>query len=214
MAYEKKYEIHEVLSIAAEWAQNPDDMDAYNRLEELKKDIIVRDYMPMGLKELCLRKAIIDIKSSNENDLPYGFSVKYEIAIFFDCLLAYAVNINADINDIFKDIDYYDLLWISGIANKILAYCEDDFQRLKDMANRMISFDNLNELINNIQLTSPDQINRLTNEIKMFTSGLSPESIKYLGQMAAANDPMLENIRNNVEDAAYNEVMRVSDTQE
>lgn len=111
MAHEKVYKIHEVIAIASEWASNPDDMEAYNNLENLKADLVVREYMPIGMKELCLRKAMIDMRIDDDESIsPYGFSVKYEIAMFFDCLLAYVVNIDRDVDAIFKDLDYYDLM--------------------------------------------------------------------------------------------------------
>lgn len=95
-----------------------------------------------------------------------------------------------------------------------MSYCEDDYNKLVIMGNRMISFDNINELIKNIQLTSPEQLERLTGEIKNFASNINPKVLKHLSDIAAVNDPMLNNIKNNINESAYNETVKAIDKQE
>ena len=206
MENNKQYKIYEILSVASNWAMDPENKDNILELEKIKEELIIRSYMPIGMKELCLRKAIIDMRTTEEEELPYGISVKYEIALLFDCLLAYVVNIDPEIDSIFKDRDFYDLLWISGIAERILEYCEEDYKLLVNMANRMISFDNFKELIKNIQLTSPEQIERLTNEFKNFVVELNPESLKHLDSIMAYNNPIINNIKKEVDNIAYNTI--------
>ena len=84
MPENKKYEIYEILAAVTSWLQNPEDKELYDRVEEIKQNLIVREYMPLGQKELCLRKALIDMKT-DEEALPYTCSTLYEIAILFDC---------------------------------------------------------------------------------------------------------------------------------
>ena len=117
----KIYEIHEVLAAAAEWAQNPENTDAAEALENIKNSLVIKDYMPLKQKELCLNKMLIDIYV--EKDSADAFSVGTEIAMLFDCLLGYVVNLNQDIDTLFKDTEFYDLLYISGIVNYILGFC-------------------------------------------------------------------------------------------
>jgi hypothetical protein len=49
----KVYEIYEILSAAAEWAQNPEDKGAIENFENIKNSLIIKDYMPLKQKELC-----------------------------------------------------------------------------------------------------------------------------------------------------------------
>lgn len=206
MIEEKKtYEIYEILSVVAEWLQDPQNEDLYNAVEEIKHNLVVKEYMPIRQKELCLRKALIDMRA--DEALPYTCSVLYEIAILFDGLLGYVVNLNPDIDAFYKDGDFYDLLWLSGIIDYILGFCKEDYERLKRMADRMISFDNLKEITNGIQLTSPEQIDRLTNEFKRFTIETNPEILKSIGKILENNDPLLTEIKNNIEDMAYEQII-------
>lgn len=202
MAEEKQYKIQDVLTIAAEWlddASNQEKMDAF---EDMKASLVIRDYMPIAQKELLLRKALIDIKMDEEM-MPYTASILYEIALVFDGLLAYVVNIDPAIDTYFKDAQFYDLLKISGLIDYILSFCEKDYNDFCKLSEKMISFDNLSELSKNLELTSPEQIQRLTDEFKRFTTETNPEVLKSLGNIAAVNDPLLTNIRTSIEDAAF-----------
>lgn len=202
MAEEKQYKIQDVLTIAAEWLDDANNQEKMDAFEDMKASLVIRDYMPIAQKELLLRKALIDIKM-DEEIMPYTASILYEIALVFDGLLAYVVNIDPAVDTYFKDAQFYDLLKISGLIDYILSFCENDYNDFCKLAEKMISFDNLSELSKNLELTSPEQIQRLTDEFKQFTTETNPEVLKSLGNIAAANDPLLTNIRTSIEDAAF-----------
>lgn len=203
---EKKYEIYEVLAAAAMWADDPTNEEKIEALEEIKRGFVIRNYMPLAQKELCLRKALIDMRT--EEDGPYSWSVLYEIALLFDGLLAYVVNLNPEMDKLYKNRDFYDLLWVSGVVEYILQFCKEDYDKFVRMADRMISFDNIKELVKNIELTSPEQVERLTKEFERFITESSTEKLAHLGKIAAANDPLLMQVKQNIEGAAYAEIMK------
>lgn len=202
MEENKIYTIEEVLTVATEWLNDIENKEKLEALEEMKTSFVVRDYMPIVQKEILLRKALIDTHF-DEEIMPYTASILYEISIVFDGLLAYVVNLNPAIDSFYKDSAYYDVLKLSGIIDYILSFCEKDYDAFKHMADRMISFDNLNELSKNFELSSPEQVQQLTDEFKRFTTETNPEILKALGNIAAANDPLLTNIRTSIEDAAF-----------
>lgn len=199
---QKTYRIEELLVIAVNWLNNPEGEEETKALEDLKAALIIKDYMPIGQKELLLRKTIIDMRS-DEEIMPYTASILYEIAILFDCLLAYVVNLDPNIDSFYKDAAYYDVLKLSGLTDYIMSFCEKDYNVLYHMAEKMISFDNLKELAKNIEISSPEQIERLTDEFKRFTTETNPELLKALGNIAAVNDPLLMSIKNNIEEEAF-----------
>lgn len=202
MEENKTYYIYEVLATAAKWLENPEDEEAALAFSELQRGLVVREYMPIGQKEIVLRKALIDMRT-DEEIMPYTASILYEIALVFDCLLAYVVNMDSNIDNLYKDASFYDILKLSGLINYILSFCGKDYEDLRKMADRMISFDNLTELAKNIEITSPEQIDRLTNEFKRFRTETNPEILKRLGDMAAINDPLLYKIKDNIENEAF-----------
>jgi hypothetical protein len=200
----KIYEIHEILAAASNYIENPEDTERKGVLDEIKTNLMIKPYMPLKQKEICLRKMIIDIRS--EVDAPYSFAAGYEISLFFNCLLAYVINLDTDINVYYKDSDFYDLLHISGLCDYILSFCNDDYQELKRMADRMIAFDNLANLMNDIKITSPEQIERLTKEFENFSSvETNSKVLSQLSAIAAANDPLLMEIKKSIEDKAFEE---------
>ena len=103
MEENKTYEIYEVLAAAANWLDDPENQEKAEAFEKIKTDLIIRDYMPLGQKELVMRKALIDIKA-DEEILPYTASILYEMTMVFDGLLAYVVNLNPDIDSLYKDL--------------------------------------------------------------------------------------------------------------
>ena len=202
----KQYELYEILSVASEWAENPEDKDAQAALSNILNSLVVRDYMPLKLKENCLKRALIDIKSNE-----FSGSVlasQYEISIFFNCLLPYIVNLNIEIDGLFKDYEFYDLLHICGLTEYILSFCKKDYEVLVHMAERMISFENMKDLSTIIDKASPDAINQLIDEFKKFKTDTSPEMLKTYGDILASGDPMFKRAKDAIETGAYNAVIK------
>lgn len=208
----KIYEIHEVLAAAAEWAQNPENADAAEVLENIKNSLVIKDYMPLKQKELCLNKMLMDIYV--EKDSVDSFSIGTEISMLFDCLLGYVVNLNQDIDTLFKDTEFYDLLYISGIVDYILGFCQTDYNRLEKMVEKMISYDNLKDLMETIDMASPDTVKELTEEFKRFRTDTKPDMLKHLGDIMAANDPLLTRTKKTMEDGAFNAIKKAEEIEE
>lgn len=208
----KIYEIHEVLAAAAEWAQNPENADAAEVLENIKNSLVIKDYMPLKQKELCLNKMLMDIYIEKDN--ADAFSIGTETAMLFDCLLGYVVNLDQDIDTLFKDVEFYDLLYISGIADYILGFCQIDYNRLEKMAERMISYDNLKNLVEVIDMASPDTVKELTEEFKKFRTDTKPDMLKHLSDIMAGNDPLLTRTKKTMEDGAFNAIKKAEEIEE
>lgn len=209
----KTYQIYEILAAAAEWLNDPEDEEKANLFETIKSQLIVREYMPLGQKEICLRKAIIDVRSDEEL-MPYTASILYEIAVLFDCLLAYVVNLEPDIDSLYKDASFYDLIVMSGLKDYILSFCGKDYEDMRHMADRMITFDNLKELTKMLNFASDEEVRSLTNEFKNFTTNTDTELLRGLSKLMAMNDPLMNSIKNSVEDTAFRYAQTVEDGDE
>lgn len=198
----KTYQIYEILAAAAEWLNDPESEEKANLFENIKSKLIVREYMPLGQKEICLRKAIMDVRSDEEL-MPYTASILYEIAVLFDCLLAYVVNLEPDIDNLYKDASFYDLIVMSGLKDYILSFCSKDYEDMRHMADRMITFDNLKELTKTLESASPEAVNELTREFKNFTTDTNIEMIKRLSEIMANNDPLMTKVKDTIEEGAF-----------
>ena len=213
MEQEKVYQIYEILAAGAKFLENPTDENAFMELEGIKNSLVVKDYMPIAQKEIVLRKAIIDMRV-DEEAMPYTASILYEIALLFDCLLGYVINLDQNIDGLYKDASFYDILKLSGVVDYILKFCAKDYEQLIRMADRMISFDNLNELCKNISIVSPEEVTKLTQAFNNFTTDTNPEVLKRLGDIMAADDPLLANVKNAIEDNAFKIAQETGDNAE
>ena len=203
MAEENKiYQIYEILAAAAEWLNDPENEEKSNAFEDIKTALIIRDYMPLEQKEIIMRKVLIDMRSEEEV-MPYTASILYEIALVFDCLLAYVVNLDPDIDNVYKDASFYDLIVMSGLKDYILSFCGKDYENMRHMADRMITFDNLKELTKALEVASPEAVNELTREFKNFTADTNIEMIKKIGEIMAHNDPLITKVKGAVEEGAF-----------
>lgn len=198
---EKNFDIVVVLSIISDFLSNPEDEEKVKAFEDMKRELTVRDYMPIEQKRLLLRKLMVDIKA--DEILPYTFSMGYEVAFLFDCLLAYVVNIDPDISDTFKDTAYYDLIYVSGLADYILSFCQKDCDRLRNMAERMLAFDNLKGLMDMMGMMTPDAVDKLTAEFKRFTMETNPELLKQYSEILSREDPLTTRVKEAIEDNAF-----------
>lgn len=198
----KIYQIYEILAAAAEWLNDPENEGKAKNFENIKSNLIIREYLPLGQKEICLKKAIVDVRSEEEL-MPYTASILYEISILFNCLLAYVVNLEPDINNLYKDASFYDLIVLSGLKDYILSFCEKDYKEMRHMANRMITFDNLKELTKTLNSASPEAIDELTKEFKNFTAETNIEMLKRVSDIMAHNDPLVTKVKDAIEDGAF-----------
>jgi hypothetical protein len=198
----KIYQIYEILAAAASWLDDPENEEKSRAFEDMKSSLIIREYIPIAQKEICLKKTLLDIKG-DINSTPYSIAIEYEINLLFDCLLAYVVNLESDINTLYKDASFYDLLVTSGLKDHILFFCEKDYTEIRQMADKMIAFENLRDLADTFDMASPESVKEMTRAFKNFTSDSNQEMIKRLGDIMANNDPILNNIKTSVEEGAY-----------
>lgn len=198
----EKIEIYDVLSVAIGFINDPENPEREKDLEDLKEQLVIMDYIPLRKKEILLKKVFADI--STQNDLPYEYSTMVEVMLLFDVLLAYVVNIDPDINTVFKDVDYYDALCMSGLYEYILDFCEDDYNKIVKMVDRMISFDNIQHTVEVMEQITPESVDKLTEEFKQFETNLNPELLEAYGKVLAALDPTATQMRQGLEDSAYN----------
>ena len=198
------YTIGEILAICANMLTEPENEEYTKAYDEMLKNLVIRAYMPIEQKELVLRKALIDIRTIDDES--YHFTTGLEIAKLFDILLAYVVNLDNNIESLWKDYEFYDILWVAGVPDYILQFAGADYARCEKMMDSTLSFDNIKQLLQEIKDTSPEEIAKLTQAFDRFALNTNPDVLKALGNMMANEDPLVNEIKNGVMDAAYQAV--------
>ena len=199
---QKEFTIGEVLATCANMLSEPENEEYAKAYDDMLKNFVIRSYMPLEQKELLLRKAIIDVRTIDDES--YHFTTGLEIAKLFDILLAYVVNIDPNIESLWKDYEFYDILWVAGVPDYILSFVAPDYARCEQMMDATLSFDNIKQLMKEIQQTSPEEIEKLTSAFERFTLDTKPEVFKAMGDMMANEDPLVHEIKEAVLDGAYN----------
>ena len=78
----------------------------------------------------------------------------------------------------------------------------------------MISYDNLKDLLETIDMASPDSVKELTEEFKKFRTDTKPDMLKHLGDIMAGNDPLLTRTKKTMEDGAFNAIKKAEEIEE
>lgn len=194
-------DLFDALSI---FVSDPSNKEAMEKVEDFKQKLVIRNFLPLAQKEAVVLKTLYDIKAVDTE--AQHFVSALEVSLTFNALMAYVVNIDYDIEQTLKDEIFYDVFWVSGLGDYILGFCEKDFNRVKDMVQTMVSFENLKELLEEISKMTPDSIDRFTSAFKNFSLESNSEIIRNLADIARHQDPLLTKVKDSVVEGAWREI--------
>lgn len=192
-------EIIDVLLIAAEYLDDPTNKEKSDAFEELKKKTEVATFLPLRKKSMVVNKTLKDMQDMDHEIYDFGSMV--EIALTFDGLLAYT-NINQNISSIVKDFDFYDILWASGYCDYILDYCGQDYQRISAMIDRLVAYQNIDELLEALDNVKYDKIEDLTKTINKFRLNIDPQMIHDMATIVSSQDSATRELGEVIDNAA------------
>ena len=199
--------IEEVLQICNAFIETPTNEVAVDNFEDLKVRLVVRSYLPVQEKVLCLYKMVID--SDKSIDLPSSiFTIGLDIAAVFDGLIAYT-NIDLNIHTDLKSYESYDSLYQSGLADYILEFCEKDYNRLVRLLERTVSYDNLVELTETIGAIDSEGMKAVVQEFRRFREETNPAVLKDISDIIRYNDPNLHQLKSEVVDEALEQLEKM-----
>lgn len=204
--------INEILEICANYINNTQNEEYVNEYKDMINSLVIRSYIPIAQKEILLRKALIDVKTVDTES--YHFTTALEIAKTFDILLGYIVNLDQDINALWKDYDFYDILQLADIPGKILDFAAEDYYKCEQMLSDCLHFDNIKELLQSVNLASADEIQQLTKAFENFTLNTNPDILKQYNDILATEDPLLHVVKNSVEEVALKTVNAINTKQQ
>ena len=175
----------EVLDVCAKFvASNGESIDELN---DLFQKLVIKSYMKMDYKVLCLTRTFMD--ADKDIDIPSPFFVAaLDIALLFDCLLSYANIDTGAITQEEKSYENYDILNESGWVEYILSFCTNDYNKLVSMAERAVSYENLISLMDSLNSFDSDALQKLTDKYEEFMETTDPQLIHDMSIIMMAND--------------------------
>ena len=189
--------ITDVLDVCADYLDNPTKQENIDNFENMKQKLVVRKMLPLLFKEDVLTKVLASIESYG--DELYSYCSALELSLTFNALMAYT-NIDLMIDSALKDYGYYDLIWMSGLADYILGFCRDDYNHLKEMVYQMLNFSNLKELFNALNGVDTEALDRLTKEVNETRTNIDPSIIANLAKVVDFVDPMTATVKNSIQE--------------
>lgn len=196
--------IERVVEVCSKYLENPIDENNTKLFTELKKDLIIKSYIPVSEKVMILFKMSVD--ADKPVNIPSSiFTVGAEVVCLFDALFAYT-NIGIDFDDSFKTYENYDLIYSSGLADYILEFCHRDYDRLVHMFERTISYENLQDLTETLSKLDTKEIAKLTNSFKSFKDE-NPQKFKDMADILRLNDDSLVGIKEAFEEDALDKAL-------
>lgn len=175
----------EVLDVCAKFVAS--NGKSIEELNDLFQKLVIKSYMKMDYKVLCLTRTFMD--ADKDIDIPSPFFVAaLDIAILFDCLLSYANIDTGAITQEEKSYENYDILNESGLVEYILSFCANDYNKLVSMAERAISYENLISLMESLNSFDSESLQKLTDKYDEFMTTTDPQLIHDMSTIMMAND--------------------------
>ena len=197
----------EMFETCVNFVNDPNDAEKGKAMDDLKKKIVIRGFLPMQEKVVLLYKILMSADKPFDLAAP-AFTSGLEIAMVVDGLLAYT-NVEHEIPQQVKIYEVYDVLYQSGLADFIIGYCRHDHDRLQTMLDRSFAISNLRELVDTLENMSIDSIRESLDEFKKFYSTVDPVMVKNIADIVRYNDPTLYQVKEDVIDKALEKLEKI-----
>lgn len=197
---EKIVDMLDLLDVTAQWLVDPNNEEYCAELNKIKSNLIIKAFLPMEAKKALVQEVIMRVTTA-DNPL-YGFAENLELSLTFDVLMAYT-NIEWRTSYEVKCAPFYDILWGSGICDEIISRCRADYERVLKLIEMSLSFSNLTSLIDTIKEINPESLEKTMQEINKLKLDIDPGVIHDLALLSRDADPLLHQMADTVEAAAY-----------
>lgn len=203
----KMIPFEDALRICANFINDPKSASSQESMEQLKKDIVIYGFLPIGRKMVTIYKILIDADKSY--DLPVtAFTAGLELSFFFNGLLAYT-NIDHNLPKEVKIYEVYDTFYQSGLADFIYGYCKKDYDRLQVMVDRSFNLGNLKEMMDSLKNLDTASIQDSLAQFKELQENLNPDIIQNIADIVRFNDPTIYTVKDELIDRAIEKLEKI-----
>lgn len=191
----------ELLTVCTNFLVSAGSEEATQEFEKLKQKMQIRTYLPLSQKENALERALLSFNAQDDDAVAFGTA--QEVALMFEGLLSYVINLDMTDMNFYQTAEIYDCFTASGLFDYILQFCHFDFYRLEQQYKGMFEYMNVKTLLESLNLASEDSVNSLVEEFKSFKLAQTPEILKYYAKISEVNDPLLNTVAENIKEKAF-----------
>lgn len=203
---ENKIQIQVAIRAMQEYLKNPADTGAVKSFEELKRSLVIRDYLTAAEKNIVLFRILMDA-DRDINSTSSTFAMAMDLGCVFDGLLSYT-NIDSTIPQEWKTYELYDMFHMSGLVDYILQYCRKDYERLVALVDRTVSFEHLTQLIDVVRKLDNKELKQTLAEFRALQEDMDPNLIRDISDIVRYNDPSLYVLKTKLVDEAMEQLDR------
>lgn len=178
------------------------------QFKQLMNKIEIKTFIPLVEKQTVLLNMTEDL-SDEFGDESTAFSCGAELSFIINAIDKYT--------NIIIDIDYmkysvYDSLYETGIVDYISSVCQKDWDRLERMYRQMISFDNLQRLIEGLNGLKVEEFEKAVSNFKDFVSTTDKDLMETFVDITKREDPQIKQLYKLVSAEAVKKVLEESKT--
>lgn len=173
--------------------ENQEEADkAQAQLNEYKQKLMIRHYVPLLEKQQLLIKILYNI--GGEGDAAVSAVSQTTAEIVYGLIEGYT-NIENDLMSTAMDDRIIDMLYNTDFIPLIEEHCFDDYQRLLDMVERTINWNNFLNVVDTMMKIDTSSIDKLTDTIVETREKLDKSTIKDLAKISSENDKVTAQFR-------------------
>lgn len=155
-------------------------------------NIKVSDYITLNTKRIMTDFFFLKIEDSQEDFVQLSY--QFELFSIMIILILYT-NIELEEDDVIPES--YDIIIESKLYDYIKFYCEEDFIRFVNMAERAIQF-KTTKIIDEFGALDENTLDNGINKLKELFGEMKQEDLTLMKDIVSFNDPALLNLKNKI----------------
>jgi len=202
--------LSDIIHACLDFKLNPSE-EAEEEINRYINQLEVKTYLPLTNKEfatICILGCIPEKADAGEAAL------NIEAGKVFYGILQYVVNLDIDISYGLIAPAMIDALYEFGVIDYILDFCEKDIERLWKMLDEILTFANIQKIVEIPNLMSDEKLEEVAKAIKDFRTELTPEMLERLktistnvsDEFQTLKETVATTVHDAVMDKAYNEL--------
>ena len=99
-----------------------------------------------------------------------------------------------------------DLLYETGIIDKILEFCEKDYNRIDRMLDRAINFSNIDRIVQVPALASEEKLTEVIDTLKNLKNEISPDVLEAIKAISLESAPEWQAFKDTIAEKVYSDI--------
>ena len=195
MAEDKKIKLTSFLESFLKFKKDPTP-EVEDEVAKIVDQFVIREYIPLAEKQVYIASILSCIPDDANDALVAENWITMGKVIYG--ILSYVVNLENDLDRASLVPAVIDVLYESGVVDKILKYSQKDYSRMEQMIQEALNFSNIFRIVQTAALFDKDQLDTFIGAIYDFKKDLTPELLEGLTTIAVSNSPEYKALRETI----------------